>query len=457
MKSKELKRRAAEKLAEAEKVTKAIEAENRDMTDEERQQFDSILAEAERLKADGDRAERAERLHEWAGTPEPRVVPPEKTTGESEQRIVVPHYPESRLLRVWGENRQERLENAYRSGRFILAVVAGHESSRQWCVEHGMRFRSPEERAMGAADVTKGAVLVPEEFENAVIALMDTYGNARQECQRVPMARETKNVPRRTSGLTAYALGENTAGTASDKTWDKVELVARKWGVLTQHASELDEDSVIDIAQDLAQEGALAFATKEDQCCIDGTGASTYHGIVGIRTKMVDGSHAGSYNDATAGDDQWGEYILGDFNDLMGKLRDYAYKRGNVKWHVSRICWHATFQRLQAAAGGNAWGDIARGAMGAGPTFLGYPVVLWNAMPTATTALDAVVVVLFGDMQSAVMFGDRRGMTIKRSEERYLEYDQIGILMTERMDIVVHDIGDSSSAGPLVGLRGNTS
>jgi len=48
--------------------------------------------------------------------------------------------------------------------------------------------------------------------------------------------------------------------------------------------------------------------------------------------------------------------------------------------------------------------------------------------------------------------GERRGITIKRSDHRYFENDQIGILGTERFDVNVHDMGDTVVAGPLVSL-----
>jgi HK97 family phage major capsid protein len=89
--------------------------------------------------------------------------------------------------------------------------------------------------------------------------------------------------------------------------------------------------------------------------------------------------------------------------------------------------------------------------------FLGYDVVISQKMPTSTSALDAVVVFLFGDMSKAVTFGTRGGLRVAQSEHRYFEYRQIGIVGSERIAIVVHDIGDASNAGPLVGLRGNTS
>lgn len=43
---------------------------------------------------------------------------------------------------------------------------------------------------------------------------------------------------------------------------------------------------------------------------------------------------------------------------------------------------------------------------------------------------------------------------LKLDESRYLEIDQVGILGTQRFDIVIHDAGTDTTAGPIVGLVG---
>jgi hypothetical protein len=41
-------------------------------------------------------------------------------------------------------------------------------------------------------------------------------------------------------------------------------------------------------------------------------------------------------------------------------------------------------------------------------------------------------------------------MTMKLSEDRYLEYDQTAILATERFDINVHQIGTTTATGAIL-------
>ena len=110
------------------------------------------------------------------------------------------------------------------------------------------------------------------------------------------------------------------------------------------------------------------------------------------------------------------------------------------------------FDRLLIAAGGNTILSL-QGKIE--PNYLGFPIVQSPAM-TYTEGTDAVIMFFFGDLRKAATFGDRRGITIKVSSDRYLEYDQIGIQATERFCIVNHDIGGASGVrGPVVGCLAN--
>jgi HK97 family phage major capsid protein len=61
---------------------------------------------------------------------------------------------------------------------------------------------------------------------------------------------------------------------------------------------------------------------------------------------------------------------------------------------------------------------------------------------------------LFGDLSLAASFGDRRQTEVQISDSALnaFEQDELAIRGTERFDINVHDVGDSSAAGPVVGL-----
>ena len=86
-------------------------------------------------------------------------------------------------------------------------------------------------------------------------------------------------------------------------------------------------------------------------------------------------------------------------------------------------------------------------------SYLGYPVVIDQTLPTTVSTINNVAMLFFGDLRLAATMGERRGIRVKTSDDRYFEYDQIGIQATERVDINVHDLGDATTAGPLVALE----
>jgi HK97 family phage major capsid protein len=75
-------------------------------------------------------------------------------------------------------------------------------------------------------------------------------------------------------------------------------------------------------------------------------------------------------------------------------------------------------------------------------------------MPKVTTDLSNVAMLVYGDLDMGVTFGDRQSFEVDVLTERYAEYRQIGVIATERMDIVVHGLGDTTNAGPIVALIG---
>lgn len=452
-------REAASAEAEAAREIKAkADEEGRGLTKEEAHQIDQHMDEAERLEQEAARQERLESIESRLQQPAEKKSTPELADG-SKIEVLGPKmklYRAGELKAFKGSN---AVINAYRSGRFLLATLFDHAKSRQWCQNHGIEIRRDTDidsrTAMAEGINTLGGYLVPDEFEQSVIDLREVYGSARQNCRIKVMSTDHSNEPKKFSGLTAYPIGENTAFTESNQDWGNVELTAKKWGVLVRISSEISEDAIINVADDLADDAALAFATAEDEACIDGDGTSTYHGILGIRPLMIDGSHTGSYYDPGTGCDEWSEVTAAILTSVMAALPKYA--RRGAKWHCSPHAKVAVFDRLLMVAGGNTNAMLAAGQP---PAYNGYPIEEWPAMPTDDTsaALNNKIMLFFGNMLQSTKMGVRRGMTVKRLEERYAEYDQIGIIASERMTINHHTIADKAGTGrgSVVGLLGGS-
>lgn len=355
--------------------------------------------------------------------------------GDDGRIIPASAFRHKRLKAYKGERAEE---HAHKAGQFLAAVLWKSPTATQWCNDHGVTFRD----AMGGSDNMLGGALVPEEMEAAVIDLREEYGVFRREARIVPMASDVKTVPRSTSGVTAYFVAENGSVTASDKGWDQVNLTARKLAALCKYSSELAEDAIIDIGDDLTSDIAYAFANKEDECGWNGTGASTYGHIVGVLNAIA----AGSLYTAISGNTAFSTLDLADFEAIVGQLPQYA--EANAKWFISRAGYYASMARLMDAGGGNTTAELAGGVRT--PMFLGYPVVFSQVLNSTLTSQASTKILAFGDLRLAAILGNRRGLGVKISDQRYLEYDQIGILGTERFDINVHETGGASTAGAIL-------
>jgi HK97 family phage major capsid protein len=332
-------------------------------------------------------------------------------------------------------------QEAFRSGQFLRATLLGDESAKQYCRDQGISLT----RDLNGGNNAQGGVLVPVEMENSIIDLRIEYGVFRNNSRVVPMASDTKLQPRRVSGLTAYAVGAGQAGTESTPTYDMIELVARKWMVLADWQMEFGDDAIISAADTLASEIAYAFTNSEDTAGFNGDGSSTYHGIVGVIPKLT----AATAGLQTASGNLWSEITESDILGVIGKLPQFARRSGSVKWYCSHTFWATVLQKLALAKGGVTLAEV-QGRMQ--EIAFGYPVEIVEVMPL--TEANSQIPLLFGNLSQASTFGDRQGVVISTADQHASNFaaDIMTVKGTERFDINVHDVGDTSVAGAVVGL-----
>jgi len=357
----------------------------------------------------------------------------------------------------YGMNAEER---AYRFGQWAMAKLS-IDMPGKYHFAAALQFSQDQfginPRAVhgeGSSDTTGAHVFVPDEFGMDLIKLREQYGVARGLLRVRNMTSDTRTDPRRTGGLTAYFTGENSAGTESDAAYDDVKLTAEKLMAITRMSKELNEDSVIDFGNELAEEIGTAFALKEDQCAFIGDGTSTYGGMTGVRTQL-DTLTAGTAPGLTLGaGNAYSELTLANFESVAGSLPQYADIAGQVSWVCHKTFAWTVMKSLALAAGGNTKDDIEGGG---GMSFLGYPVVISQVL--SSVAANNQIPVLFGNFQQGASLGTRRGETIEFSDQATVggqslwERDQIAAKGTERFDINVHDFGSDTVAGPICGLQ----
>ena len=368
---------------------------------------------------------------------------PEKETADVEKReYAVPksHGP----LKAFRSS-----EAAYRAGMHIKGYVFGDAEARRWCNDHNV-----ETRVQAGGVNSLGGVLTSPELSSEIIRLVEEFGVFPQYAKRVNMNSDTLVYARRTGGLTARPVGENVEVTASDVTFDNVELTAKIWGVANRTSNSLLEDSVIDLADAMAVETAQAFSEAFDNAGFIGDGTLAYHGVTGVATKILQAPYAGSVVTAS-GNATFDVLTMKNFTDLLARLPMYARSR-NARWYISPAGWGSAMLRLAmlpggtTGPGGNSSDNVAAGF---GETFLGYPVTLVQSMESRLTGTTAGCAAIFGDLSQAAIFGERRAISIKTASERYIEFDQTLTFATTRNAMVVNDLGSTTKAGPVVALK----
>jgi len=444
--SKAIRAEIAQKEAQVKALFELVATESRDFTAEEKTTVDTIQGigdqpgELQALGKDLERAIRFEaRVQEIADDIGNRQ-PPKKPEGKRKE-IVIPASakPVSRLKAYTGEQAER---NAFVFGHLVAAKFFGKSASRKWLKDHGMSA------ALSEDSNEKGGLFVPTETSTEIIRLVEQYGVFRRYANVKSMTSDRMVFPVRTAGLTAYPVAEsNTAnessntGTQSEPAYTNVELVARKWKAWTKMSDELNEDSLISIADELALEAAIAFAYAEDNAGFNGDGTSTYHGIVGVLNAVA----AGSIYTALTGNTAFATLDMEDFIGMKGKLPEYPGIQ--PAWLISKEGYCASIERLMIAAGGNTVQNVAAGGA---MTFLGAPVVMTNVLNRTLTAQTSTKVLAYGDLRMAALLGDRRRMTMSLTDQRYWDTDQIAVKTTERIDISVHSRGTASVAGAII-------
>lgn len=334
-----------------------------------------------------------------------------------------------------------------RAGQWILASIYQNDDAKAWCQKNGVPLERGEVETIGKGG---SGFLVPNELASAILDLRDLYGAFRRRARIVPMKSNNISVSRRPGGLGAYFIAPNTALTETSAPVDNIQLTTRKIASLIRLSTEVNEDAIVDMVDFVANEVAVAFAIKEDDCAFNGDGTSAYGQMLGLGKIVLDGNHSKAKVTAASGHNTFATLDGTDLSNLMAAVRASAIP--NAAWFCSQTGFALTICRL-SAAGGYLETHIVDGIPT--PFYLGFPVILSQKMPLITSTLSGSMMMAFGDMYAGGALGESRSVSLARSDERYLDQDEIGVRGTERIHAVVHDVGDNTNFGSLAALIGN--
>lgn len=427
----QLKEQKAALLSRVEAVIKVAEDEKRELTAEETADIDAVLGAGDKPGQVGEidaKIAREEKIVAKLGELARNTAPP------------APQAPAVHAVKRKAPKGFDSYDEAHAAGAWFSASVLNSTRGHAECRSLGIQA------AMSEGSNIDGGYTVPVEMSRNIIRQVEENGAFAANANRVSMASDRYQFTARTSGVTAYFVGETpSAITESSPQVNLRELNAKRLAVLTKISRDVAEDSFADLAAFAATEAALAVTNKQDLCGFIGDGTSTYGGIVGLKDALADGSE---YT-ALTGNTAFSTLDLADFEGMVAKCPNFAGAMN--KWYISRQGFWASMARLLHAAGGNSMVDLGNGPVF---SFLGFPVVLTQSMNTTTSAQTSTEgLCYFGDLSLAATIGTRRNITLQVLREKYAIENQIGLLWDTRFDISVHERGDSTNAGPVIGLE----
>ena len=279
-------------------------------------------------------------------------------------------------------------------------------------------------KAMSEGTGSAGGFIVPEEFAAEVNRVVEDFGLVAKLGRKFPMGSDTLNVPRLSASVTVSYPGENTAGTASQPTFEQVILQAKDCVGITPMSNALLADANVSVIDLLVELFAEAIAGTLDEQGLTGTG-SPFTGVLGDAGVTVvqpaNGTGNSTFTGASTPDNA---------RDLIAGVKPWALQGAAYVMH--RTVW-ALFQKTKASTGGEYFISAANPVMGLNAggqgfplamagTMWGYPVYLSDKMPTATAVSTKYVI--FGNLKH-IFVGLRDDMAVSISQDATVGSDNL--------------------------------
>lgn len=370
-------------VAQARQILDAADAENRSITAEEEQKFDSIMADADALSSSIDRESRLAGFDADLSETRTRITRFEPTTGMDE--IVV-------------ENVSPQGTDEYRQA-FDTYLRTG---SRR------------ELRALEVGTAAEGGNVVDDSMASEIVRKADEMSFVRGLSRVITTNSDTK-IPVESTKVAAAIVAEEGAYGETDPAFGSTTLSSYKLSCLVKVSEELLYDSEFDLSAYLAEAFGRAFGVAEDQYFLAGTGSGQPTGV--IETSGVGAVTADAAAAITA------DEIIDMFHAVSNE-----YRRGNsLAWAAA----DATIAKIRKLKDGDSQYLWQPGLQAGQPeTLMGVPIYANANMPASTTGLKALTMCNFDYFYIA----DRGGINVQRLDELYAGNGQVGFRAYRRLD-----------------------
>lgn len=295
-----------------------------------------------------------------------------------------------------------------------------------------------------------GGALLATEFYPDLIRNVSEYGVSRRLARVIPMSEQTTILPVMTGRHTLSYPTEGAAITASTGvSYRNVQLNARDGSTIVKVSRRLVQDSSLNFMDEAFREIARAIAYTEDYCLFSANGEAAYGGMIGLVSRFTNGSPLTITTAAgrVAGGGNWGAHAMSNLAELFGKIPDYA--RPNAVFTCTPEATQI-LHRIGMAQGGVTYAETVNN--GYVMKFYGRPVIENNMMNSSSDTGTTTIDIMYGDFSRAALIGDRMGVEIDVSDQRYWDENNIGVRGIIRHHVNVHDVGDATNRGPVAYL-----
>jgi HK97 family phage major capsid protein len=404
MTTKALREQRAKLVEDAGAILTKAKTDKRDMTGEERSQWEKLHADADKLLKDIETEERQE------------------AANASVNRAI-----ESRAARGELQPSNDPAEVAQIERRAFLDYCAnginGMSDENRAIMQKRRRELGPDEkRAAQTITTTGGGYTIPTGFVAQLEKSLLAFSNMRQVCRVLrtdggnPLQFPTVNDTTNKATLTSI----NTQTTETALVFGQVTLDAYAFRSLILVPFELLQDTAIDLEAYIREALAERIARGTEEYFTTGSGSSQPQGIVGASSagRTAAASTAISYADLVA----------------LEHSVDPAYRNG------ASFMFHDTVLRsLKELVDSDNRPLWKPGLTTGDPDRInGYPYAINQNMAPLLSTVGKTV--LFGQMKK-FMIRDVNNMIMLRLTERYADYAQVGFFVFSRHDSELVDAG----------------
>ena len=349
-------------------------AENRDLTAEERSQYDQMNADLD------------------AGAETIRSIE------ESEQRNAEAAEALQRIMDQRPVEPREQENTALRS--FLRGEARAFDLKPDGKVDY---------RALTKGTATAGGNTVPTSFYDQLIAHMIEVSGVLMAGPTVlnTDSGESIEVPTTTAHSSAAIVAENAAIGASDPAFAKRTLGAYKYGVLLQVSNELLSDTGVDLEGYLAMQAGRALGNAFGAHLVTGTGSGQPTGVITSATTGVTGVTSFA-----------GEFLADNLIDLYFSVIAPYRNSASCGW-LMKDATLALVRKLKDQTNQYLWQPSIQA--GAPDTLLGKPV---HTDPNVAAVATSAKSVAFGDF-SAYFVRQVNGIRFERSDDYAFNTDLV--------------------------------